>query len=96
MKTLLIKLTRNAVIDQEGYFADASMTVDGETVDGVTVYFNLIAFDGDIPDDEAEFCDWSNPDGARFNGEWIADKFEGCNDFRGYEVVYFNTDGSVL
>jgi hypothetical protein len=100
MKELIIKLKDDAYAGQGCYCAKAELIVDGKSLvdedyplDDVTVYFNLLELqDGD----ETEACDWSNPDGAKLNGAWIADKFEGVNEYRGYTVKYLNTNGSVL
>lgn len=104
MKELTIKLTSDAYSDQGCYIANAELIVDGKSLvdedyplNAVKVYFDLIEWDeGNEPDDEAEACDWSNPDGAKLNGAWIADKFEGVNEYRGFRIKYLNTDGSTL
>ena len=104
MKELIIKLTNDAYPEQGCFIANAELIIDGKSLveedyplDGVKVYFDLIEFeDGCEPDDMSECCDWHNPDGAKLNGAWIADRFEGVNEYKGFVVKYLNTDGSPL
>lgn len=100
MKALTIKLTSDAYSDGECYIANAELYISGKSLqnddyplNSVKVYFDVINPEAENAD---ECCDWSNPDGAKLNGEWIADKFEGVNEYKGYIVKYLNTDCSQL
>ena len=105
MKAIKVTLIQDAYLDDDGDYTALAIlgkneidnTDDEESgypVNCAKVRWNTVdGFDGE---DESNACDWSNPEGVKFNGQWIADKFEGVNNFKNMKIEYYNTDGSRL
>jgi hypothetical protein len=105
MKTIKVTLIEDAFLNDDGnYIANAVLsenTIDNtdDEESGYPINYAIVkwtVFDDFDGDDGSNACDWSNPEGVIFNGNWIADKTDGVNQFKGCIFEYINTDGSAL
>jgi len=94
MRTIKVTLVDQAYLDDDGNFTalaelsennieNTSNGDDGYPVSYAKVHWDTLEeWDGE---DYGEACNWEQPDGIRFNNEWIADGLSGVNKFKGFK-----------